>query len=402
MAVLRVFSLDGETIDRGLALWFQAPDSFTGEEVVELHCHGNPVILGALIEELCRLGARLARPGEFSERAFMNERMDLAQAEALADLITARSLGAARGAAQSLEGVFSRRVAGIDAELIRIRTQIEAGLNYDDTELDGQQQQVLQEELRGILDKLKDLTRDAKSGKNLFQGAQLAIVGAPNVGKSSLINQLAQHDLAIISQVPGTTRDLVRASLVIEDIPVEVIDTAGLRTDPADDVEREGMVRTVKALEQAGLILHLVDASAEARCPMSKEAETLLKERANQVLTIHNKCDLLEPVPEDGFYISALVGTGLDELRHELARRLKQHLEIDDGTAGFSARERHLLELENAAGFLQQGVQRLEEGAADLLAQDLRDAHEVLGKITGKFSTEDLLLEIFSSFCLGK
>ena len=391
-------------IDQALVLHFPAPHSFTGETVVELQAHGGPVVLELIVQAACAAGARLARPGEFSERAFLNGRIDLAQAEAIADLIDAGSAEAARAAQRSLDGELSRRIEAIAEQLIRLRMFVEGALDFADEDVDWLGDARIAAELLAAQAALDVLLLQAAQGRRLSEGFVVVLTGRPNVGKSTLLNRLAGSDIAIVTEIAGTTRDLLRENLNLRGLPVTVVDTAGLRAS-SDPVEREGIRRARHALEHAELALFLID----DREPLGAEDLGLLAElpAALPRLIVHNKCDLsghgAQRFEQDGqlhLRISAASGAGIDTLIDVLlAQAGLQH----GSHSAFSARTRHVEALKLAQLHLRSAAQRLSiRDMPELAAEELRLAHEALGEITGRFSSEDLLGRIFSSFCIGK
>jgi len=402
-AALREFrDADGATIDSGLVLHFPAPHSFTGEHVVELQAHGSPVALDLLVRTACAFGARPARAGEFSERAFLNGRLDLAQAEAIADLIEASTAEAARAAQRSLEGELSKRVHAVAEQLIELRMYVEGALDFSDEDVDWFSDQALAERLQRAQHDLAQLLRDAEQGRRLRDGFVVALTGRPNVGKSTLLNRLAGAEVAIVTDIAGTTRDVLRENLNLRGLPVTVVDTAGLR-DGGDAIEREGMRRARVALEHAELALFIVD----ARTGVGDEDRRLLDElpRTLPRLIVHNKIDLAPPAcrPEptgDELHLSASTGVGVDALIDALHRRAG--LQSGD-THPFSARTRHVDALQRSAARLAAAADRLRRAdMPELAAEELKTALAALGEITGEFSSEDLLGRIFASFCIGK
>lgn len=402
----------GDALDQGIALYFPGPNSFTGEDVLELHGHGGQVVLDLLLRRCLTLGARLARPGEFSQRAFLNDKLDLAQAEAIADLIEAGTEQAARGALRSLQGAFSRRVEALTEALIALRIQIEAAIDFPEEEIDFLSDGRLLALFDGVRDALRQTLREAGRGALLRDGMRIVIAGRPNAGKSSLLNALAGRDSAIVTDIPGTTRDLLQEQLQIDGMPLHVTDTAGLR-ETDNPVERIGVERALKAIQEADRVLLVVDGTTLPAVTPETTPETLWAEffphqaPPARVTLIHNKSDLSgEPITlvenESGAVISlsARSGEGVDLLR----QHLKDCMGLQQGSEGaFSARRRHLDALERAARHLQNGRQQLAESAAgELAAEDLRQAQQALGEITGAFSADDLLGRIFSSFCIGK
>ena len=406
VALRRFLAADGAAIDRGLVLYFSAPHSYTGEEVVELYGHGGPVVMDLLLARCAELGARLARPGEFSERAFLNGKLDLAQAEAIADLIGAGSAAAARAALRSLDGAFSARVRALEAELASLRTHLEASIDFAEEELPALAGQELGARLATLGAALATLRGEAEQGRVLQQGLELVIAGRPNAGKSSLLNALAGTDAAIVAPLPGTTRDLVRERLSIDGLPFSVADTAGLRDDP-DPVEAEGIRRARRAAAQADHILYVVDAAdTAARAALTAELATLPP--AVPVTVVYNKVDIsgaearapMLPAATGWLAVSALTGAGLDALRAHLTKAAGWR-----GTEGgtFSARRRHLEALARAAARLAAAASQLETRAPlELVAEELRLAHDALGELTGRVSSDELLGRIFASFCIGK
>lgn len=395
---------DGATIDSGLLLYFPAPHSFTGEDVLELQGHGGPVVMQMLLGRCLDLGARLAEPGEFSRRAFLNGKMDLAQAEAVADLIDAATASAARSAVRSLQGEFSRAIGELNGELINLRMLVEATLDFPEEEIDFLKAADAFGRLERLQRKLAEIFDRAGQGKLLQSGLHVVLVGQPNVGKSSLLNRLAGDELAIVTPIAGTTRDALRSTIQIAGIPLHIIDTAGLR-DTDDEVERIGIARTWQEIERADVVLLLVDARAGIadadRAILARMPERL------QRITVHNKIDLLAQAPErhpesDGIAISlsAKANLGIDLLRQELLRIAGWHQTEDV----FIARERHLRALASAQGHVAAARAIVESGfpALELFAEELRLAQQALGEITGEFTADDLLGVIFSRFCIGK
>lgn len=393
----------GDLIDEGLLLHFPAPHSFTGEDVVEFQGHGGAVVLDLLLQRLVELGARIARPGEFSERAFLNDRMDLAQAEAIADLIDAGSAQAARAALRSLHGEFSRHVHALVEALIALRMHVEAAIDFPDEEVDFLSDTALADRLADVHARLHKLTRTAQQGQLLHDGLTIVIAGPPNAGKSSLLNALAGTDAAIVTDIPGTTRDVLRERIQIDGLPLHVIDTAGLR-ESADPVEIEGMRRARRAIERADRVLLVVDAAVHA----SDELHALAGLPAGVPVTvIRNKIDLTGDVAGEGrsgerteIRLSVKDGSGLDVLREHLKQMAGYQAQ---GSNVFIARRRHLDALRRASERVERGTRALHEmRAGELLAEELRLAQNDLGEITGEFGNEELLGRIFSNFCIGK
>ncbi len=395
---LRFRDADGGTLDDGLLIHFPAPHSYTGEDVLELQGHGSPVLLARLLRRCLGLGARMARPGEFTERAFLEGRLDLAQAEAVADLIGAGSEAAARAARRSLEGEFSRRVHEVVEGLTALRVWIEAALDFPEEEVDFLAAPELRDRLQRVAGGLARLRADAERGKRLVDGLHVVIAGAPNAGKSSLLNALAGDDRAIVTEIPGTTRDLLREQIALDGVAVTLVDTAGLR-DTAEPVEREGIRRARAELERADLVLAVLDDAAPGPPPADLPAGV-------PVLWLHNKADLsghaaTEEARPDGrhLWVSARTGAGLDRLRTALRERAG----LDGaGEGSFSARARHLEALDQAAGHLEHAATQLHHGAGELAAEELRLAQAALGSITGVVDADALLGRIFADFCIGK
>ncbi|EIL87995.1 tRNA modification GTPase TrmE [Rhodanobacter fulvus Jip2] len=391
---------NGELIDRGLLLHFPAPASYTGEHVLELQGHGSAVLLDLLLRRCCELGARLARPGEFTERAFLNGKLDLAQAEAVADLIAARSQAGARAALQSMEGVFSRKVDALLQSLIALRVHIEAAIDFPEEEIDFLADPAITARLDSLRHELAELLREAQRGVRLNDGLKVAIVGRPNAGKSSLLNALAGSDRAIVTPVAGTTRDVLREHLDLDGIALELADTAGLR-DTDDEVEREGVRRAHGELQRADVALLVTDAE---HADADQRFFANLPAGVERVVMI-NKIDLDQAPARSGqrngtrwLWASAKTGAGLDALRKAL--RL---LAGAGGEGSFSARRRHVLALETVRDHLTRTATVLATTrAGELAAEELRQAQQALGEITGSYSSDDLLGAIFSSFCIGK
>ena len=401
-AGLRSFrTLDGDLVDEGLVLVFPAPNSFTGEDVVELHGHGGPVVLDLLVQAAVAAGARVAEPGEFSRRAFLNGRLDLVQAEAVADLIESSSAQAARAAARSLGGEFSRQVHAIVEALIELRTWVEAALDFPEEEVDFLDDAGLLTRANDITARFDRLGRAAAQGRLLRDGLTIVLAGAPNAGKSSLLNRLAGYESAIVTDLPGTTRDVLRETITLHGMPVHVVDTAGLRASE-DVVEAEGVRRARKEMAAADRVLLIVDAADPG--PVSDDD---LPDGV-PVTLVRNKIDLVSDTPSieidaagrSVISLSALSGAGLN--------LLVTHLEAAVGYAPagegvLSARRRHLVALETARRHVDEALVQLRSyRAAELMAEELRLAQEALGEITGEFTSDDLLGRVFSSFCIGK
>lgn len=396
----RFVDADGEVIDDGIALAFLAPASFTGEDVVELQAHGSPVVLRALVARACALGARPARPGEFSERAFLNGKLDLAQAEAIADLIAAGDARAARAARRSLEGVFSRRIQALSEQLLRLRVHVEAALDFADEPLDTLGGAALRSGLAEVGDALAGLLAEAERGRRLRDGLHVVIVGPPNAGKSSLLNVLAGRERAIVSELAGTTRDTLHEVIRVDGLELTLVDTAGLRAG-GDAIEREGMRRAGVELQRADVALVVVD----ARDPQAGHAALadLLDPQLRQ-LWLHNKTDLLPAapaLPDQALGISTRTGAGIQALLARL-QALVSGPALASAEGEFSARARHVLALQQALAHLDLARAELDQQALELAAEHLRLAHDALGEITGKTSPDALLGRIFSTFCIGK
>jgi tRNA modification GTPase len=392
---------DGQAIDAGILLYFPAPHSFTGEDVVELQGHGGPVVMRMLLGRCLELGARLAEPGEFTRRAFLNDKLDLAQAEAVADLIEASTAQAARSAFRSLAGEFSAAVHRLDAELVELRMLVEATLDFPDEEIDALSDTDLLDRLSRVKAGLGEVLRRSRQGRLLRDGLQVVLAGAPNVGKSSLLNRLAGEDRAIVTDVAGTTRDALREAIQIEGIPLHVVDTAGLR-DTDDAVERIGIERAWREIAAADVVLQLVDARVGYTADDTAIAARLPAEVER--LVVHNKADLAGAVgrryEEDGrvqIVLSAVTGAGVDLLQQELLRVAGWE---GHGEDVILARERQIEALREAARRVDSGEAQLSR--LELCAEELRLAHEALGRITGELCADDLLGEIFSRFCVGK
>jgi tRNA modification GTPase len=394
----------GEAIDHGVALFFPGPRSFTGEDVLELHGHGGPVVLDMLLRRLLELGARVARPGEFSQRAFLNDKLDLARAESIADLIDSATEEAARWAQRSLQGAFSEKVAALVAEFVELRVHVEAAIDFPEEEVDALSETGAGERVNALLERVDGTLAAARQGVLLKEGATVVIAGPPNVGKSSLLNRFSGRDSAIVTDIPGTTRDVLREQVQIDGLPLHVLDTAGLRSG-ADAVERAGVERAWAAIRAADAILLVVD----DRTGLGPEERAILEELpgAPGVVVARNKIDLSGRAPAQhrgeagtAVCVSAKTGAGLDLL----AQALKAAVGFRGaGEGGFLARRRHLQALEAARAALERARHQLAVArAGELAAEDLRQAQRALGEITGEFTSEDLLERIFSSFCIGK
>ncbi|WP_129139821.1 tRNA uridine-5-carboxymethylaminomethyl(34) synthesis GTPase MnmE [Modicisalibacter coralii] len=399
---------DGQAIDEGIALFFPGPHSFTGEDVLELQGHGGPVLMDMLLECCVTLGARLARPGEFSERAFLNDKLDLAQAEAIADLIDASSRAAAENALRSLQGAFSERVAGLVERLIELRMYVEAAIDFPEEEIDFLADGHVASLLAGVQHELAEVRRSAGQGALMREGMSVVIAGRPNAGKSSLLNALTAQETAIVTEIAGTTRDVLREHIHLDGMPLHVIDTAGLRDTP-DAVEKIGVARAWAEIEKADRVLLLVDATTtEATDPMAIWPEFVSRLPDPSRLTlVRNKIDTTRETPQGDLSttppvvrLSARTGEGVDNLKEHL-KAVMGYTATTEGR--FSARRRHLEAIDRAEQALANGEAQLQgHGAGELLAEDLREAQQALGEITGEFSADDLLGKIFGEFCIGK
>jgi tRNA modification GTPase len=412
--LLDFLDADGAPIDRGLALHFPAPNSYTGEEMLELQAHGGPVVLQLLLARCLQAGAsiglRVAEPGEFTERAFLNDKLDLAQAEAVADLIDASTEAAARSAGRSLAGEFSRCIDDLAARLVRLRTLVEATLDFPEEEIDFLQQADARGQLVAIVAARDAVAAQARQGALLRDGMQVVLAGQPNVGKSSLLNALAGAELAIVTPIAGTTRDKVSQTIQIEGVPLHIVDTAGLRetADVTDEVERIGIARSWQAIAEADAVILLHDLTREGESAYDAgNAAIVQRLRAHdvaRVLHVYNKADAAAPsaAPAGALALSARTGEGLEALRRALLEQVGWQGASAEGL--FIARARHLLALARAGDHLATAQQQLDAQAPalDLLAEELRLAHGALGEITGAFGADQLLGEIFARFCIGK
>jgi tRNA modification GTPase len=390
---------DQSVIDQGIALFFPSPHSYTGEDVLELQGHGGPAVMQLLLQRCLELGARLAQPGEFTQRAFLNDKMDLAQAESVSDLIEATTQQAARSAVRSMQGEFSKAIHTVVDKLINLRMLVEATLDFPEEDgISVVERTRLEGKLASIQDELTHIEAFAKQGSILREGAQVVLVGAPNVGKSSLLNRLAGEDVALVSEIAGTTRDAIRQSLQLRGVPLHIVDTAGLR-ETDDVVERLGIALTQQNIDRADLILVLSDESNQvATC----EVATILDRLPQGIprIFVHNKIDVVAlrspQKQDDHVYVSAKTGLGIEALQDKILRTIGWHQE-----AGvFMARERHLVAIAKAKQHLVSASQHLE--MHELLAEELRYGQAALNEITGEFAADDLLGEIFSRFCIGK
>ncbi|AGB84761.1 tRNA modification GTPase MnmE [Serratia rubidaea] len=400
---------DGATLDQGIALWFPGPNSFTGEDVLELQGHGGPVILDLLLKRVLALpGVRIAQPGEFSERAFLNDKLDLAQAEAIADLIDASSEQAARSAMNSLQGAFSSRIHQLVEALTNLRIYVEAAIDFPDEEIDFLSDGKIEAQLNAVIGDLDQVRAEARQGSLLREGMKVVIAGRPNAGKSSLLNALAGREAAIVTDIAGTTRDVLREHIHIDGMPLHIIDTAGLR-EASDEVERIGIERAWSEIEQADRVLFMVDGTTTGATEpaeiwpefMARLPDTL------PITVVRNKADITgeaQGITEVNGHslirLSARTGDGIEVLRDHLKQSMGFTSNME---GGFLARRRHLQALELAAQHLLQGHEQLVSAyAGELLAEELRQAQLALSEITGEFTSDDLLGRIFSSFCIGK
>jgi len=394
-----------EPIDAGLALFFPAPASYTGEHVLELHGHGGPVVVEALIARALELGARRAHAGEFTQRAFLNDKLDLAQAEAIADLIDAGSREALRAAMRSLQGEFSAMVRGLTEAVIDLRTYVEAAIDFPEEEIDFLADRELGERFQAVREHFAGVHESARQGRLLREGMTVVIAGRPNAGKSSLLNRLAGYEAAIVAPLPGTTRDVVRERIALDGMPLHVLDTAGLR-HAGDAVEEEGMRRARAEIERADRVLFVIDAAEDPGSEAFREERARLPADVPVTLVL-NKCDLATGLPladtvtgPPRLHVSALTGAGIEELRAHLKGCMG--FQTVEGGA-ISARLRHLESLARARAHTEEAARQLtERRAGELVAEELRAAQQALDEITGEFTSDDLLARIFASFCIGK
>jgi tRNA modification GTPase len=401
----RFLDAQRDPIDAGLALFFPAPHSYTGEHVLELHGHGGPLVMEALVMRAIELGARRAQPGEFTQRAFLNDKLDLAQAEAIADLIDAGSREAARAAMRSLQGEFSAMVRGLTEAVIELRTYVEAAIDFPEEEIDFLADRQLRERFQALRDHFRGVLESAQQGRLLREGMTVVIAGRPNAGKSSLLNRLAGYDAAIVTPIPGTTRDVVRERIHLDGMPLHVLDTAGLR-EGGDVVEEEGMRRAQAEMQRADRVLFVIDASQDPDAGAYREQRARLPADV-PVTLVFNKCDLAAGLPvadttsgPPRLWLSALTGEGLPKLRAHLKDCMG--FQTVDGGA-ISARRRHLEALARARQHTEEAARQLtEQRAGELVAEELRAAQQALNEITGEFTSDDLLGRIFAGFCIGK
>ena len=385
-------SSDGLTLDSGMVVFFESPNSYTGDDVVEFHCHGNPTIVDLVIEEALRLGAVVAEPGEFTKTAFLNDKIDLAQAESVADLIDAQSKSAVVAANSSLSGDFSKKINLLIDGVINARVFIEANIDFPEEEIDEKSFSVINSDLCKYRDEINDLLSVVKGGVRLREGYSVAIIGPPNAGKSSLLNLLAREDVAITSETPGTTRDLVRTSVNLGGVVVEFIDTAGVRENPADLIEAEGISRSKEVIRKSNLSILVQDVTDQ------RDFDFELTDH----ITVLNKSDLLQgdSLENGRLYLSCTSGEGVEDLLKVILSKLG----VDEGVeTAYLSRKRHVVSLQGAKLLIEETVVSLNEGQAlELVAENLRSAHHMLGDILRPMSADDLLGEIFSEFCIGK
>lgn len=395
------YHVNGEILDEGLLLYFKAPNSFTGEDVIEFQCHGAPIVQDALLQRGVQLGARLARPGEFSERAFLNNKIDLTQAEAIADLINASSQTAARMAMQSLQGEFSKKIHEINEQIIQLRLYVEAAIDFPEEEIDFLNDGKIATMAANVLKSLDILRTEAMQGTLLREGLTIVIAGAPNAGKSTLINKLARRDVAIVSTIAGTTRDVMREPILLDDLPLHIVDTAGLH-ESHNEIEIEGMKRAWSEIQRADCVLLVTDINADIKTATLQEEIREKLPTGVPIIHVFNKIDIQNNKPksnDNAVYLSAKSGHGLELLK----TKIKETVGYQPLEGKFLARRRHLDAIDRARTIIDEGLQQLiNHRAGELLAEDLRTAHLELCSITGEFSSDDLLGKIFSSFCIGK
>ena len=391
-----------ETIDNGIALYFEGPNSFTGEDVLELQGHGGPVVLDILLKRVLSLGARSARAGEFSERAFLNEKIDLTQAEAIADLIAAESQEAAKAAMHSLNGEFSQEINKLVEQLTQLRIHVEAALDFPEEEIDFLADKVIENKLNQVIANLRQVQSAAQQGRLLKEGMTVVIAGKPNAGKSSLLNQLAGQETAIVTDIPGTTRDILREHIQIDGLPLHIIDTAGLR-ESEDIVEQEGIRRAMQEIEKADRLLYVMDGASKA------EEKNILDGFSKDlgITFVHNKIDKNKGAPElvelennaTDIFLSAKTGEGIELLKQHLKKCMGYENRVE---GKYMARRRHMEAIEKAKENLDLADLNLRHKQGELVAEELSQAQNQLASITGEFSSDDLLGRIFSDFCIGK
>jgi tRNA modification GTPase len=391
---------DNTVIDSGILLYFPNPTSYTGEDTIELQGHGGTVVLGMLLKRVLSLGVRLANPGEFTERAFLNNKLDLAQAEAVADLIESSTEQSVRSAQKSMQGVFSEQVNELVDELTELRVYVEAAIDFVDEEIDFLSDGIVENKIKKLIEKIQQLQNTAQQGRLLRDGMTVVIAGKPNAGKSSLLNALAGHEAAIVTDIAGTTRDILKERIQIDGMPLHIIDTAGLR-ESDNVVEKEGIRRAHKEITQADKVLLLIDST-------DPEIDSIISSLPSglDITKIYNKIDLLDIEPEiteseygSQIYLSVKKNMGMELLTNHLKNSVGFNAETDDV---FIARRRHIEALSRGYQFVESALEQLENQAGELVAEDLRQAQNSLAEITGAFSSDDLLGKIFSSFCIGK
>jgi tRNA modification GTPase len=410
------YSQTNQIIDEGLSIYFKSPKSFTGEEVLEFQCHGSPYVVDSIIKTALALGARLARPGEFSERAFLNGKIDLLQAEAIADLIDSQSNQAAKNAIHTLKGAFSKRINALTKDLIQVRMYLEAAIDFPDEEgVDFIDQGKIKDKIESLQETLNVICKQAEQGRILQEGMNIVLAGEPNAGKSSLLNKLAQKESAIVTEIAGTTRDVLTEHIILDGLPLNIIDTAGLRVSK-DLIEQEGIRRAWQEIEKADLILYMVESEGIAELAKQSAWLELVKKLGisginKKLLIIENKIDITQKVAQQSdinvsessfskISISVKKNQGIEQLKVKIAEvaGLSEHQE-----SKFTARRRHLDALSRVNSAISQALSHFHANiAAELVAEDLRLAQQCLGEITGEFSSDDLLGEIFSGFCIGK
>ena len=392
------FISNGELIDQGIAMLFRGPRSFTGEDVLELQGHGGPVVMKMLLEAVCALGARVARPGEFSERAFLNEKIDLAQAEAISDLISSASVSSAKAAIKTVSGAFSEEVENLTESLNDLRVLVEANLDFSDEEIEGLDDGKIIARVGQVIDRISLLINKADQGIILNKGVTVALLGQPNVGKSSLFNRIADKEESIVTELPGTTRDLIKTDILISGLPIRLVDTAGLR-DTEDKVEKIGVKRARVAAENADLIIEVKDLSNKEEPASNREQPA-----HENSLVVYNKRDLRDEneridLPEGVLAVSAVTGLGIDQLRNKILERVG----FDNDESVFTARIRHIESMRSAVNILKSAeLELVQVSSLDLLADHLRQAQNELTEILGSVTSDELLGKIFSEFCIGK
>lgn len=397
----KCFDEQNQVIDEGILIYFKAPNSYTGEDVIEFQMHGSPYVLAEIMRLCIHFGARLARPGEFTERAFLNDKIDLVQAEAVVDLINAQSATAAKMAMRTLQGTFSQYVHQIESDIKAIRMYVESTIDFSDEALEWLEQYEWQKRIDAIIEKIIQLKQQAHQGQILQEGLKIVLAGRPNAGKSTLMNTLVQKDVAIVTPVAGTTRDVMKEQVLLDDIPVTLIDTAGLR-DSLDEIEQEGIRRAWLVIQYADIVLFLHDAtdSSWKKDELSLELKQALPVNT-PIIHVMNKADVskISSSSTEELVISAKTGLGIENLKEKIKSMLGIQLENSE----FIARKRHLMIFDDVLQQLKNAVVAFQlHQAPELLAEDLRFAHEALTEITGEFSADDLLGEIFSNFCIGK